>query len=842
MPRVGIDFEGNTAGFDKATQKVTRDLQKWEAQAKSISKGVNASLGAIGAGVSLAGITALIKKNIDFADNLRDLSKKTNVYIEDLAGLDLAAKQSGTSLEDVAKSINKLSINIGKDGDKFRDLGITAKSPIEAFEQLADVLNGIDDDQTRAAVAAAALGKSWENVAPLLAEGSESIKDMVEEGKRLTPVTKEMGDAADAFNDDLEAMTKSLSSVGISLTGPVLNGFNQLITQIKTATQEGVSFNNVLQGVINFATQADTSTRGLIQSQIDLTQKKIAAMQGNGAIGGLIDDFTGQDVNLEKNRLDVLKSKLAEYDAQQKKVIETAQGLAKPSQTAIDAVLGKDGSGKIDKAVKDAKELDRILAGLRFVETGSIGYNNKATSTTGAKGTYQITTGFRKEAEGLLGRSIDPRNDKQAEAAVKVMLEKYLDKYDGDLAKSVLAFSGVGPGGVDKAVQQGGVDFLRFAKMQRPEANVSPSEYLKRFQKGYDLAGGSISDLLKPFEEQQKAQEQALKDAEEYSKLYTGILSGLENEIADSRLPEIQRQIVQEERAALQQLGLDKDILTDKERQLAAAIHDTIEKQKLENLQAEENKEWTDKLIQAKLGLGDVLDGLVDSETYSDQLALWNDLLKKNLITTDEFKKIMGQITQEFNKTPQAVQDASNEMSEFAKEAARNMQDTFADFLFDPFKDGLGGMVDNFATALRRMAANALATQLTEGLLGKDGKSGLLGGLFSGASSSGGSSFLSGAGSLFSSLFSSLASFDTGTPFVPKDGIAFIHKGEKIIPAAHNSRGTDPFNGGGNNGSNITVVQHISVGQNSDRGMVKQAAGQGAREALGAFSSMQRYK
>jgi hypothetical protein len=198
-------------------------------------------------------------------------------------------------------------------------------------------------------------------------------------------------------------------------------------------------------------------------------------------------------------------------------------------------------------------------------------------------------------------------------------------------------------------------------------------------------------------------------------------------------------------------------------------------------------------------------------------------------------------VTAEFNKTPQAVQDASNEMSEFAKEAARNMQDSFADFLFDPFKDGLGGMVDNFATALRRMAANALATQLTEGLLGKDGTSGLLGGLFSGASSSGGSSFMSGAGSLFSSLFSSLASFDTGTPFVPKDGLAFIHKGEKIIPAAHNSRGTDPFNGGNSSG-NITVVQHISVGQNSDRGMVKQAAGQGAREALGAFSSMQRYK
>lgn len=44
-------------------------------------------------------------------------------------------------------------------------------------------------------------------------------------------------------------------------------------------------------------------------------------------------------------------------------------------------------------------------------------------------------------------------------------------------------------------------------------------------------------------------------------------------------------------------------------------------------------------------------------------------------------------------------------MSEFAKQAARNMQSEFADFLFDPFKDGLKGMLGDFADTLRRMAA-----------------------------------------------------------------------------------------------------------------------------------------
>ena len=60
---------------------------------------------------------------------------------------------------------------------------------------------------------------------------------------------------------------------------------------------------------------------------------------------------------------------------------------------------------------------------------------------------------------------------------------------------------------------------------------------------------------------------------------------------------------------------------------------------------------------------------------------------------------------------------AIDEMSVFAEEAARNMQDAFADFLFDPFKDGLDGNAARaFAETLRRMAAEAVAAQIFEKL------------------------------------------------------------------------------------------------------------------------------
>lgn len=52
------------------------------------------------------------------------------------------------------------------------------------------------------------------------------------------------------------------------------------------------------------------------------------------------------------------------------------------------------------------------------------------------------------------------------------------------------------------------------------------------------------------------------------------------------------------------------------------------------------------------------------------------------------------------------------EMTDFAREAAQGMQSLFANFLFDPFKDGLKGMLKGFADMLRRMIAELIARQL----------------------------------------------------------------------------------------------------------------------------------
>jgi tape measure domain-containing protein len=63
-------------------------------------------------------------------------------------------------------------------------------------------------------------------------------------------------------------------------------------------------------------------------------------------------------------------------------------------------------------------------------------------------------------------------------------------------------------------------------------------------------------------------------------------------------------------------------------------------------------------------------------------------------------------------KTIDLTKGGLDDLSEFSKQAAANMQDAFAEFLFNPFEDGLSGMVKGFSEAIQRMLANAAAAQL----------------------------------------------------------------------------------------------------------------------------------
>lgn len=136
---------------------------------------------------------------------------------------------------------------------------------------------------------------------------------------------------------------------------------------------------------------------------------------------------------------------------------------------------------------------------------------------------------------------------------------------------------------------------------------------------------------------------------------------------------------------------------------------------------------------------------------YQEQV----ETLRKGLIAGDLKQDRYDEIQAGLERSLDKTKETTDQMSEYAKSAAQNMQTAFADFLFNPFDGGTKGMLDSFATILQRMAAEAAAAQIFESI-GDFGKSN------------------SGAGGWagLAANVASFFSFDGGgsTPNIPRSG------------------------------------------------------------------------
>jgi hypothetical protein len=163
----------------------------------------------------------------------------------------------------------------------------------------------------------------------------------------------------------------------------------------------------------------------------------------------------------------------------------------------------------------------------------------------------------------------------------------------------------------------------------------------------------------------------------------------------------------------------------------------------------------------------------------------------------------------------------TDEITEFWREAARNMQDAMSDFFFDAMEGDLSDLAGSFTRTINRMVADLAAAQFSRYLFGDDfGKGGDIGGvvgdIFSG----------SGIGNFFSGLFnangnafdqSGLIPFANGgivsaaTPFAfggGKLGVMGEAGPEAILPL---KRGPNGKLGVAAGGGAPTIVMHIST-------------------------------
>lgn len=292
-------------------------------------------LASLGIGLSAIGFVHLIKSSIDAADHLNDLSKSTNLTVTELAGLNLLAKQSGTDLDALAKAINKMSVEMGKEPEKFRALGITAKSSKEALMQFADVFNLLPDINQRNALAQAVFSKSWEQLAPVLAEGGQKIGETIDRGARMSRVTQQLGIDADRFNDSMAELGTTSSGFAMLLASNMLPGLNSTTAAMNELASAGHPVIALWRGLM-----------GMGQVPWDFLIPPTQLKQELSSAGRLIE-LKG---NLAMMNARLGNEALYNNQAELKKSIEIAQNMI--------AVLEKHGAA-IDKGIMPASAVQQ---------------------------------------------------------------------------------------------------------------------------------------------------------------------------------------------------------------------------------------------------------------------------------------------------------------------------------------------------------------------------------------------------------------------------------------------------------------------------------------------------
>lgn len=103
-------------------------------------------------------------------------------------------------------------------------------------------------------------------------------------------------------------------------------------------------------------------------------------------------------------------------------------------------------------------------------------------------------------------------------------------------------------------------------------------------------------------------------------------------------------------------------------------------------------------------------------EEFVEQMKLAREVFRAGLINEEDFERFrtlwLDKIIAPVEKLKPKSVKVFDDMAEAGKQAARNIQDAFADFLFDPFENGVKGMLKSFLTAIRRMLANQAAIEL----------------------------------------------------------------------------------------------------------------------------------
>lgn len=235
------------------TAKFQSDLGRAQRVADKFGREVGRTLGNL-AGMLLAlggaaGFGALVKGQIDAADEALRLSQQVGLSVEQLSAYQVAARLADVSNEQLTVGLRQLSKNqaefvagSGEAADAFRALGITQEQvnamngdTAALFELVVGKLSSFEDGANKTAIAMKIFGRSGAELIPLINEFEKTRK---EAAALNAIIDKDTAASADRFNDNLTRVGVAVRAVGLNIARAVLPTLEQLSERMVAAAKD----------------------------------------------------------------------------------------------------------------------------------------------------------------------------------------------------------------------------------------------------------------------------------------------------------------------------------------------------------------------------------------------------------------------------------------------------------------------------------------------------------------------------------------------------------------------------------------------------------------------------
>src|SRR5690606_16219593 len=185
----------------------------------------------------------------------------------------------------------------------FEALGIATKDAEGNLRSTHDVLLDFADSfkelKGSPEIMAAGMnlfGRSFQNLIPLLKDGSQGLRDAGIEAEQLGLVlSTEAGQQAEEFNDDITRLQSALTGMWREVARQVLPNLLAMTNQFVDAAKEGDTMREVADGVAT-ALRAVADTASLFNKLIDALGKVRSVLQDIEHFGNSVNSFWSQNI------------------------------------------------------------------------------------------------------------------------------------------------------------------------------------------------------------------------------------------------------------------------------------------------------------------------------------------------------------------------------------------------------------------------------------------------------------------------------------------------------------------------------------------------------------------